>query len=650
MTFSLRARHSGMRNETTAPTRRVLLWVALISGFLLLSIAAALHADAQDVSGSATRRQDFTASGTLRSLSIENLNGSVEVVAGPAFTATVDLTARAKSDAEARRILGETQCRFENENGELTLVTEPPGVRVRRTKDGGFRVKAKEQDSDGHRVEARYRITLPAAVPVDVSVVSGPVTVRGIAADLKLATVNGRIEVSGARNSLKANTVNGSMDVAFADLRKGAEVELKSVSGNLLLNLPPSAAFSFHGRTMSGEIVSTFPFPPRERGGETVETEVVRVHRERMLAEKEKVAGEKAKFVAEKEKVRRSAGEALPAAELADLERSLADMSRELAHMSSEMARVTVLDLNRSYEATVGGGGAVVRMSNLSGRIVLLAEGTAEAQARPLLPARHATIVEVPRVPRTPRPSGLPGQHPAPPQPPEPPEPPEFGRPVVRGDVAGDFVATEVQGDVRLGRVTGKVKVTTQWGEIRVASAGRGAELSTAGGEVSIDAVTGDLTATTMGGEIRAGSVSGDARLSTSGGDIVLKAAGGAVTARTSAGDITLRKVRGPVVAQTSGGTVVCEIVSAEKPGVDVATGGGDVTVVLPANYRGDLDVRVTGVDAEGDYILSQFPEIAVVKREGTQRAEGKLGGGGPRIAVRTAAGVVRIKKGPAAP
>ncbi|HQR68858.1 MAG TPA: hypothetical protein PLB02_15830, partial [Thermoanaerobaculia bacterium] len=384
-----------MRHANDASSRRVLLWVAIISGFLLLSFAAALRAGAEGLPGSASRRQDFTASGPIRSLSIEILNGSVEVVAGPAFSATVELTARAKSDAEARRALDGTQCRLVNENGELTLVTEPPGVRVRRTRDGGFSVRARE--TDGVRVEARCRVTLPAAAALDASVVSGPVSVRGMASELKVSTVNGRIEVTGARKGLKANTVNGSVEVSLAELPKGAEVELKAVSGNLLLRLPSAAAFSFNGRTMSGEIVSTFPFPPRGREDGPPDAEAVRVDRERILAEK-------AKVVAEKEKVRRSAGEGLPPEELADLERSMAEMSRELAHMGAEMARVTVLDLNRSYEGAIGCGGALVRMSNLSGRIVLLADGTAESQARPLLPARHARIVEMPQPPRPPRP------------------------------------------------------------------------------------------------------------------------------------------------------------------------------------------------------------------------------------------------------
>ncbi len=629
MTFHHSGRLSDMRHHGLAPARRILLWITLISGFLLLSIAAGLRAEAQDLSGSATRRQDFTASGTLRSLSIENVNGRVEIVAGPAFKAVVNLTARAKSDREAKQILDGTECRFSNENGDLALIVEPPGVRIRQSRRGGLDVRAR--GGDPSRVEALIDVTLPSSVPVEVSTVNGGVSVKGIAAGLTLSTVNGRIEVAGTRQGLKLHTVNGNVEATVAELVKGADLELKSVSGNLLLTLPAGAGFRFEGRTLAGEIVSTFALPAKAGASEAARTE------------REKVLAEKAKVLAEKERVREAARERPLSDDLAELDRSLAEMSRDLARMGGDIAREVALSLNRSYDGTVGGGGALVRMSNLNGRIALLAAGTTEAQAKPLVPARRSRIVEIPEI------SPIPAIPPVPPGPPIPPEPPDFGRPVVRGNVGSDFVATDVKGDVTLGRVAGRVKVATQWGEIHIAFAGKGAELSSAGGEIAIDAVTGDLTATTMGGDIRAGSVSGDARLETSGGDISLKSGGGAVAARTSAGDVTLRKVRGPVVARTSGGTVLCEIVSVERPGIEVVTGGGDVTLVLPANYRGDVDVRVTGVDAEGDYIVSQFHDLAVVKREGMQKAEGKLGGGGPKISVRTAAGVVLIRKGPPA-
>jgi DUF4097 and DUF4098 domain-containing protein YvlB len=636
VTFPSAARLRDMRQHQIVPLGRILFWVTLITGFLLLSIAAGLRVEAQDLFGSATRRQDFTASGTLRSLSVENLNGRVEIVAGPAFKAVVNVTARAKSDREAKQILGETACRFTNENGDLVLVVEPPGVSIRRSRRGGLEVRSRSGDPS--RVEALIDVTLPSGVPVEVSTLNGGVSVKGIAADLKLSTVNGRIEVAGARHSLSLHTINGSVEAGVVELPKGAELELKSVSGNLSLTLPAAAGFRFEGRTLSGAIVSTFAIPVRAGTGEAAR------------AEREKVLAEKAKVAAEKERVRDAARERALSGDLAELDRSLDEMSRELARMTGEIAREATLNLNRSYEGTVGGGGALVRMSNLSGRIALLAEGTTAAQAKPLVPARSARIVEIPDLAEIPPVPPVPPIPPIPPVPAVPPTPHLFGAPIVRGDVAGDFVATDVSGDVTLGQVAGKVKVATHWGEIRVGSAGKGAELSSAGGEIRVGSVTGDLVASTLGGDVRIGKVSGDARIETTGGDVVLRACGGAVKALTSGGDVTLRRVHGPVVARTSGGDVFCEIVSAEKPGVETATAGGDVTLVLPANYRGDVDVRVTGVDAEGDYVVSQFPGIAVVKTEGLQTAEGKIGGGGPKIVVRSAAGVVRIRKGPAAP
>ncbi len=80
--------------------------------------------------------------------------------------------------------------------------------------------------------------------------------------------------------------------------------------------------------------------------------------------------------------------------DLSELNRSLEQMNRDLARMSRELAHNITINLNRSYEATVGGGGATVRMSNLNGKILLLAEGTTEAQAKAIVGPRRVRIVE----------------------------------------------------------------------------------------------------------------------------------------------------------------------------------------------------------------------------------------------------------------
>ena len=654
MTFSAPARLSGMSSNVScrgpAPERpatlpRVLLWILVIAGFLLLSFAAALRADARTLPGSATRRQDFKASGTLKSLTIENVNGSVEIGPGPAFTAFVELTARAKDDREAKRILDETTAGFSNENGDMTLRVEPPGMRHRRGGRGGW--DERRADGDAFRVEARCRVTVPPGVAVQASLVNGNLSAGGVTSDLALTSVNGKIDVAGASRSLRLSTVNGNVDAQVTELGKGSEVELKSVNGNLVLKLPSAAGFRFQGKTMGGEILSTFSLPVRAASGED---ETVRVEKEKIRVETRKIREAVREAEREKRRLSREGDPEPIEIDLSELNRSLAEIDRELASMSRELARDITIHLNRSCEATVGGGGAAVRMSNLNGKILLLAEGTTEEQAKAVVGPRRVRIVQIPPVPPVPPLPAMARIPAAPSVPPPPPVPYEFGHPVVRGDIAGDFASSVPLGDVTLGHVSGNVKVATHSGQIEVKSAGKGADLSTAGGDIAIDAVTGSLAARTRGGDIRAGVVTGEARLETTGGDLVLKSGGAAVTARTGGGDVTVKSAKGPVVIRTAGGTVFCEIAGSDRSPVEIVSGGGDVTLVLPSNAKGDVEVAVAGVEPDGDYILSQFPELAISRRGSRQTAAGTLNGGGPRVVVRSTSGTVRVRRGPAAP
>jgi len=641
-------------------TNRVAFWALLIVALVFLTLAAGLRADARELTAHASRKQDFTASGNLKSLAVENVNGGVEIVSGPSFKADADVTVFASTERLASHWLAEVKVRFENDNGELTLYTDEPGVSVRRS-GRGWSVHSRHDDGDW-RTEVKYRITVPMGLSVSISTVNGAVSVSELAAPLDLSTVNGKIDVTGARRETKLNTVNGVIRAAFAELPKGASVDVRTVNGGITLILPARAGFRFEGHTMSGEILSTFPLPAAADADEAVrERDETRAARDKIRAERDKVRSE----IREKQRKARKSEESEGGVviDLSDLNESLADLDREMAEMSREISRTVVSHLNRAYEGTVGGGGANVRCSNLNGRILLLAEGTSEAQAKklssgrgPLVLVEHRAMV-TPRVVMAPLPPiapvppatpAAPGAPVAPmaPMAPIPPDP--WGRSIAKGDVDGDLVLTYAPSDVSAGRVGGRVKISTQSGQISVRSAGKGAELSSAGGDIRIEAVTGDLKATTAGGDIRAGAVSGDVRIETAGGDVVVRSAGGSVAARTGGGDVTLKKVRGPVTARTSGGTISCEITSTAAAGGDLTTSGGDVTITLPANYRADLDVKVSGVEPDADAITSQFPEVTISLRAGGVSGEGKLNGGGPKLTIRSNSGTVTIRKGPA--
>jgi hypothetical protein len=322
------------------------------------------------------------------------------------------------------------------------------------------------------------------------------------------------------------------------------------------------------------------------------------------------------------------------------------EVRESLRGANRELRRLKIFDMRREYSGSVGQGGGKVHLSTLNGSITLLASGTDASEARSIVPERQRFAVTVPpirvRVPKTivriaPRPVIA------------APEPQEEES-IVRGDVAGDFLATSAGGTYRIGRVSGNVKILTHSGEIHVAAAGAGADLKTYGGDIQIGPVNGDLRAQTLAGDVRAGAVAGSIIVETSGGDIRVERVGGSAGARTGGGDIVLPSVRGGLEAQTGGGDVRVGILSREvKGGVSIRDSGGDVTLTLPADFRGEVELQVQDADPTETLIRSDFGEIAVTRQHGSQRAAGTLNGGGPKVLVRTQSGSIRLLKGPPA-
>ena len=173
--------HAEAKRISHGTSRTVFAWVAAIGGFLLLTLALGLRADADELPGRASRTHDFNASGTIRSLSLENVNGDVTLTTGKSFTATVTVTAKAKTESAAKKALESTRVEFRNENGDLTLYTELPGMHVTRHGRGrGWSVHGDREDR-GWTIETRVNAVIPADAEIDVSSVNGNVSSTGIA-------------------------------------------------------------------------------------------------------------------------------------------------------------------------------------------------------------------------------------------------------------------------------------------------------------------------------------------------------------------------------------------------------------------------------------------------------------------------------------
>jgi hypothetical protein len=131
-------------------------------------------------------------------------------------------------------------------------------------------------DRKGWQRHAVVSLAVPQHTKVEVGVVgagavisgiSGETTVQGVTGDttlvgltgpVKANTVGGSVEAQSVSGELRVNTVSGDLTVVEGS---GSRVKADSVSGNMVLDLDPSAGADVKLTTVSGEIAIRIPEP-----------------------------------------------------------------------------------------------------------------------------------------------------------------------------------------------------------------------------------------------------------------------------------------------------------------------------------------------------------------------------------------------------
>jgi Putative adhesin len=94
--------------------------------------------------------------------------------------------------------------------------------------------------------------------PTSVQGVNGDTTLVGLTGPVTAKTVAGNVEAQSLSGDLRINTVSGDLTVVEGS---GSEVRADSVSGNMVLDLDPSAGAHVRLTTVSGEIAIRIPEP-----------------------------------------------------------------------------------------------------------------------------------------------------------------------------------------------------------------------------------------------------------------------------------------------------------------------------------------------------------------------------------------------------
>jgi hypothetical protein len=121
-------------------------------------------------------------------------------------------------------------------------------------------------------------------------------------------------------------------------------------------------------------------------------------------------------------------------------------------------------------------------------------------------------------------------------------------------------------------------------------------------------------------------------------GGIEITGTRGRVTAETTNGGVTARRIGGPIDASTTNGGVDVDVEAVTEPGIDLECTNGGISLRLPRDAKATLAAHITngGIDAHD-------LQIELVGNATRRRLEGRLNGGGPRIALDGTNGGIRI-------
>ncbi len=159
-----------------------------------------------------------------------------------------------------------------------------------------------------------------------------------------------------------------------------------------------------------------------------------------------------------------------------------------------------------------------------------------------------------------------------------------------------------------------------------------------ANGRICIEGMRSNVRARSSNGPVRATDVIGNLDLKAMNAKVQTRSTCGQLMARSSNGKIQIEEHRGSVDASTTNGTVSCALESLGKEGLVLVTSNGRITLDLPPDTDGDLDVRVD------NGVIRSSLDLPEASRERSGRLKATLGEGGIPIRLRASNGTITVR------
>ena len=163
-------------------------------------------------------------------------------------------------------------------------------------------------------------------------------------------------------------------------------------------------------------------------------------------------------------------------------------------------------------------------------------------------------------------------------------------------------------------------------------------QVTASNGRVCLSGMRAAVRLHSSNGPVRVDDVIGDVEIHTSNARVSTHCTCGKLVARSSNGKMDLEEHRGSVDAATSNGMIHCEVEDLGKEGILLVTSNGRISLELPDEVDGDVDIRVD------NGLIRALRDVGHSVRENAGRLKGTLGRGGVPIRLRASNGTISLR------
>ncbi len=219
-----------------------------------------------------------------------------------------------------------------------------------------------------------------------------------------------------------------------------------------------------------------------------------------------------------------------------------------------------------------------------------------------------------------------------------------------------DLSASTTSGNVELSDLAGAIQVNATSGEVLISSVEANCDIDMTSGDVSLkeikgeidvmatssnlllESITGAVTMQATSGDAELLWVNGAVRITKTSGNVRAEKCSGDFNIKSTSGDIVLDQREGELYISTTSGNV--DVTSDFRNGkrFDIETISGNIRVKAPAELKGDLTLETLSGSIDTDLAL----EVRSLNR---QKIEGRIGGGGVSIELRSTSGDIVLKE-----